>query len=176
VAFLAACKSDQEAEPTNQGPGTLRRHLEQVLDGSAPLGNLYVEYDDMHAFHGGETLTVTGDTLTARYLNRGEVSPRQIEPPAIILTAHQLRALVELLLEIEAWEQRVPEREAVPDESAASLSLKIGTVERSIWEWYNDLGGNDRMVRVKQLLEEFAGPIPNESSAHGSSARETLAR
>jgi len=144
---------------------TSRRQLELLLEGNAPLSDLYVEYDDMHAFHGGETLTVTGDTLRARYLSRGDVSPTQIEPPPITMTAQQVRALLQLLLEIEAWEQRVPEREAVPDESAARLSVRVGTVESSIWEWYNDLSGNNRMVRVKQLLEEIAGPVPDEHSA-----------
>ena len=115
----------------------------------------------MHAFHGGETLTVKGDVLAGRYLFRNEISPEQIEPPPTTMTAEQLRRLVDLLLEIEAWEQRVPARTAVPDESSASLNIKIGELQSNIWEWYNDLHGNDRMIKVKHLLEEIAGPVPN---------------
>ena len=143
----------------------MRRQLEQLSAGSISKDSFELEYNDMHAFHGGETLTVIGDALTGRYLFRNEVSPEQIEPPPTTLTAEQLHTLVELLLEIEAWEQRVPAREAVPDESAASLSIRVGTVESNIWEWYNDLSGNDRLVRVKQLLEEIAGPLPDEQTA-----------
>jgi hypothetical protein len=139
----------------------MKQRLERLRAGTISTDSFEVEYDDMHAFHGGETLTVTGDVLTGKYLFSG-VEPRQIEPPPTTLTGEQLRTLVELLLEIEAWEQRVPARTAVLDESSASLTITIGEIQSSIWEWYNDLNGNDRMLRVKQILEEIAGPVPNE--------------
>jgi hypothetical protein len=161
VACVAACESDQEAASPNHGSVHLRQQLELLLEGNVRSMDLYVEYDDMHSFHGGETLTVSGDTMRSRHLFRGGVSPRQVEPPPVIMTVQQVRDLVHLLLEIEAWAQRVPEREAVLDESVATLTVRVGTVESSIWEWYNDLNGNNRIVRAKRLLEEIAGPIPD---------------
>jgi hypothetical protein len=71
-------------------------------------------------------------------------------------------------LEIEAWEQRVPDREAVPDESRVRLSVRAGGLESLIWEWYNDLHGHDRIVRVKRLLEEIAGAVADESTGQGN--------
>ncbi len=157
-----SASSDAEADLSSEA---MREHLEQLLAAAPSPDELEVVYSDMHAFHGGETLTVKGNVLSGRYLFRNDVSPSQIEPPPIIMTAQQIRALVQLLLEIEAWEQRVPPRTANLDESAATLSVRVGAFESYIWEWYNDLSGNNRMVRVKQLLEEIAGPVPDEPPA-----------
>ncbi len=159
IFFLPECGDIQKAASPDQR--AMKQKLEQLREGSASPDGLEVVYSDMHAFHGGETLTVKGDMLTGKYLIRQGVSPEQIEPPPRKMTAQQLHTLVELLLEIEAWEQRVPERTPVPDESRASLSIKVGELQSSIWEWFNDLSGNDRMVKVKHLLKEIAGPVPD---------------
>lgn len=156
-----SASSDVEADLS---AAAMREQLERLLAAAPSPDELEVVYSDMHAFHGGETFTVKGNVLSGRYLFPNDVSPSQVEPPPITMTAQQLRALVQLLLEIEAWEQRAPEREAVLDESAATLSIKIGSLESYIWEWYNDLSGANRIVRVQQLLEEFAGPAPEEPS------------
>jgi hypothetical protein len=163
LALSPACGNERESTESDaeadQSTEALREQLEQLLATASSTDQLEVIYDDMHGFHGGETLTVKSNVLSGKYLFRNEVSPSQIEPPPIIMTARQMGVLVQLLLEIEAWEQRVPHREAGLDESAATLSIKVGAVESYIWEWYNDLHGNNRMVRVKQLLEEIVGPI-----------------
>ena len=166
LAISPACGDGSESASSDAGahPSAedMREQLEQKLNATSSADALEVTYDDMHAFHGGETLTATGDTLRTRYFFPGDASPRQIEPSPIIMTAQQVRTLVRLLLELEAWEQRVPDREAVLDESVATLSMRIGSIESYIWEWYNDLSANDRIIRVKQLLEKFAGPAPEE--------------
>ena len=165
TASLSACDDGGETPPSV--PDTVlvqeavKHKLEQLRADVAPMGDFKVEYNDMHSFHGGETLTVTGSVLTGRYLFRG-VGRTQIEPPPTSLTVAQLTALIDLLLEIEAWDQRVPARTAVLDESSTSLTISVGELHSSIWEWYNDLNGNDRMVRVKQMLEEIAGPVSND--------------
>jgi hypothetical protein len=65
------------------------------------------------------------------------------------------------LLEIKAWEQRMPERAPVPDESRATLALRAGDIETSIWEWYNDLAKNTRLARVRSLLIGLAADLAN---------------
>jgi hypothetical protein len=60
-----------------------------------------------------------------------------------------------LLLEIRVWEQLTPEWPPVPDESRAVLTLRAGGDEVTIWEWYNDLGKNARLARVRALLLEL---------------------
>ena len=162
IVLLSACGDGDEtalAADLEQVQRAIRHKLEQLHADSVPTDDFEVAYSDMHSFHGGKTLTVKSDMLTGRYLFRNGSTPDLIEPPPTNLTSEQLRALVDLLLEIEAWEQRVPDRTAVPDESSASLTVTIGELQSSIWEWYNDLNGNNRMVKVKQLLEEIAGPV-----------------
>lgn len=173
LAFLPACTDEQHAAHSADSPAdstatippenpvTVRKQLRLILEGDIPTGEFTVVYNDMHSFHGGKTLSVNGDTLRARYLLRQGAGRKQVDSSPSVLTSDQLHALVSLLLEIEVWEQRVPRREAVRDESIAGLRTTIGEAECGIWEWYNDLGGNDRMVRVKSMLESFAGPPPN---------------
>jgi hypothetical protein len=50
------------------------------------------------------------------------------------------------------------QRTPIPDEVQATLTLKIGDVESSIWELYNNLEKNDRLVRVRRLLLDLAKP------------------
>jgi hypothetical protein len=54
-----------------------------------------------------------------------------------------------------SWEQRVPERPPVPDEGRASLRIELGNLEGGFWEWYNDLGEHDRLLRVSALLADL---------------------
>jgi hypothetical protein len=165
IVFLSACgdadetaSTDAELEQVQRG---IKQRLEQLRSDSVTRNDFEVEYSDMHAFHGGEILTVRGKVLTGRYLSRNEAMLGEISPPPKTLTTEQLRAFVDLLLDLEAWEQRVPSRTAVLDESSASLTITVGELQSFIWEWYNDLHGNERMVRVKEMLEEIAGPVPN---------------
>jgi hypothetical protein len=45
----------------------------------------------------------------------------------------------------------------VPDEVRATLTLRTGDDAASIWEWYNYLEKNDRLVWIRRLLLELAG-------------------
>lgn len=154
-----AAGSAEQADSTD----AMRSQLTQLRDGAIPMSELRLTYDDMHPFHGGMTLTVRGSSLEARYLERG-VEPQQVEPEPRPLPPEELRSLVDLLLELEAWEQRVAERDPVPDESRASLTIEVAGESSVIWEWYNDLTGNDRIVRVKLELERLAGPPPSSAT------------
>ena len=116
--------------------------------------DLTITYSDMHGLWGGITVTLSTDGAYERLerkpgagvpdLVRGAVAPARV------------RDVVRLLSEISAWEQRTPERMPVPDESRATLTLRAGGVEASIWEWYNDLTKNARLTRVRSLLLELA--------------------
>ena len=54
------------------------------------------------------------------------------------------------------WEQRVPERTPLPDESRAVLTVSLGPARATTWEWYNDLVENDRLVKVQRTLLSLA--------------------
>jgi hypothetical protein len=72
----------------------------------------------------------------------------------------ELQRLVALLLEVAAWEQRVPERRPVPDESRANLRITVEGNSSGIWEWYNDLQKNQRIFRVRELMKKLAWRQP----------------
>ncbi|MEP7191113.1 MAG: hypothetical protein ABI901_18125, partial [Roseiflexaceae bacterium] len=57
---------------------------------------------------------------------------------------------------IRSWEQQPLERAPMPDEALATLTLRTGDSETSIWELYNNLERNGRLGRVRRLLLELA--------------------
>lgn len=115
------------------------------------MKTLTVTYDDLHGLHGGLKLTVRGDGRVEQNAVREKVGQ-----PKSAVAAVDLQRLVALLVELAAWEQRVPNRMPVPDESRASLSIKLDEKSSTIWEWYNDLGKNQRIVRVRELMKQIA--------------------
>ena len=163
LLFLAACSgtprgNGSTAAPSGAPPGSLDEALEQIAAGERPPGDLEVIYDDMHGLHGGETITLHGD---------GTVTAVRREPPDSPQTEHTAQVspervleIVELVVDIEGWEQEVPERVMVPDESTARLGLRGAGFEGGMWEFYNDLEGLDRLVRVKRAMEALAFPAP----------------
>jgi hypothetical protein len=69
----------------------------------------------------------------------------------------QVRDLVKLLLQIEAWRQLSPDRQPRLDESRARLTIEVGSNSSEIWEWYNDLGDNNRVIRVRDDIRRASG-------------------
>jgi hypothetical protein len=159
VALLAAGCGSSGGDPSPSE--AVRAALLEIRDGDRPITELVVTYDDLHPLHGGETFTVRGDRLEAAYLDPGAAA-ELVQPQAVTLTGEGVRGLLDELVAVEAWEQRVPEREPFPDESRAYLTVTVGEASTTIWEWYNDLSGNDRIVRVKSVLEAVA-PDPTGS-------------
>jgi hypothetical protein len=118
-----------------------------------PAG-LVVRYDDMHGLHGGTTIEIGGDGRGVWRSRRArEARPRE---GSFLITEGRLRQMVELLVELEIWEQREAERQAAPDESRASVTVEVAGASAECWEWYNDLSDNRRLGRVKELLESLA--------------------
>lgn len=129
--------------------------LAHAANGSTPLPE--VVYSDAHGLWGGTTITLGADGA----YHRERVDPAQ--PPErtdAVIDAARHRALVQLLIELKAWKQRVPERRAVPDESRAVLRIRCGDAEAGIWEWYNALGEGRRIVRVRDALQAMGTPAP----------------
>ena len=68
----------------------------------------------------------------------------------------QFMALIKLLVKHEAWVQRVPERAAEPDESIARLTISYDKKSTVIWEWYNDMRANQRLIEIRELMKKIA--------------------
>ena len=131
-------------------PDPIEAALNDMRDGRRPLADLEVVYDDMHGLYGGETITVRGDG-TIEVVRRDP--PQEATTSTAPVTSDQLQGIVELLLDIAAWWQEVPERTMLPDESRARLAVRCTGAESSIWEFYNELEGLDRIVRVRDYVE-----------------------
>lgn len=114
-----------------------------------------VVYSDAHGLWGGTTISLGAGGA----YRRDRVDPQgPSERIETVVEASRHRALVALLVELKAWKQQVPERRAVPDESRAGLMIRCGGSEARIWEWYNDLGRNQRIARVRDALQALEAP------------------
>jgi len=129
----------------------VRKALEELVKDKGELAKLAVGWDDLHGLHGGLRLRIAGDGKATQESVRektGELKEK-VDPK-------DLKELIQLLVKLEAWAQRVPERPAVPDESRARLTIAAGDSSVTVWEWFNDLGKNKRLVEVRDLMKKIA--------------------
>lgn len=132
------------------GAAPVRAGLADLAAGRANWAAFAVTYDDLQGLHGGLILTIHGDgRVEQRAVRTKTGEPRMV-------SRQDLDRLAKLLLEVDAWEQRTPARTPVPDESASRLTVRYGGAETTIWEWFNDMPKNARIVRVRDLMTEIA--------------------
>lgn len=145
VVLPAALRGAQTSgSPVEEG---LRLFLENRV---APA-TLRITYSDLHPLFGGQELSVRGTgSVEAKFV-------RQRAEPPHPLPSVQVRDLVKLLLQIEAWRQLSPDRQPRLDESRARLTIEVGSNSSEIWEWYNDLGDNNRVIRVRDDIRRASG-------------------
>ena len=127
----------------------MKEYFTAFADGRA-ANNLTIVYSDMHWLWGGITITLSTSGVYERLEHRRE----SIVPDLVrkTVTPAQIQEFIRLLIEIRAWEQHTLERTPMPDEARATLIVRTGEVETSIWELYNKLERNGRLVRVRRLL------------------------
>jgi len=131
----------------------MEAQLKDFSEGRASQ-NLSIIYSDMHGLWGGITITLSTDgTFELLERARGQIVPDMVR--RTVTPAH-VQEVIALLLETRLWEQQMLQRTPIPDEVRATLTLRTGNVESSIWELYNKLEKNDRIVRVRRLLLELA--------------------
>ena len=131
----------------------MEEQLKDLAQGRAAQ-NLTIVYSDMHGLWGGITITLSTDgayELLERM--RGAMIPDLVRRT---IAPVQLQSVIRLLLETRAWEQQTLERTPIPDEVRATLTLRAGEAESTIWELYNNLEKNGRLIRVRSLLLELA--------------------
>ena len=44
----------------------------------------------------------------------------------------------------------------MPDESRAYLRIEVGTTSSEIWERYNDMEANNRLIRIRERMQQLA--------------------
>jgi hypothetical protein len=121
--------------------------LDSILNNQIPKDLLVVEYTDLHGLWGGEQIIIKGDGSVYHKAVRIEVEEIQD------LTVDQINELLTLLIELQLWQQVTPYRNPNPDESKAFLRISIGDDQSEIWEWFNDLDKNNRIIQVVNLLK-----------------------
>jgi hypothetical protein len=127
--------------------------LKRIQAGSEVPSDLQITYDDMHGLWGGTTIVITGKgSGERRERTRGNAEP---EVFVRSVTREQVFELVKLLIEHEAWQQRTPDRDPVPDESRASLAIHVNGQSSSIWEWFNTMEKNKRLVTIKTKMKQM---------------------
>jgi hypothetical protein len=144
------------SEPTHAAPAdpaSVEAALSALAKDERTLKTLAVTYDDLHGLHGGLTLTIHGDGRIEQRAVREKVArPKDRVEPA------DVKRLVALLVELHAWEQQVPDKRPVPDESRAHLRITLDGHTSSIWERYNDLQKYQRILRIRDLMKKIAWP------------------
>lgn len=135
----------------------MEQQLKDIAEESS-TPNLSIVYTDMHGLWGGVTITLSTDgayELLERA--RGQMVPDMVRKT---VTLAHVQKVIRLLLETRAWEQQKLQRTPIPGEVLATLTLRTGEVESSIWELYNNLEKNGRLLRVRTLLLELARVDP----------------
>ena len=125
-------------------------NLRALLDDEFSPTSLRVTYGEIHPTRDGPRLIING---TGQIQQEGEGADGGLYPD---LSPAEVENLVRLLLDIEAWEQRTPWREADSEEIRAYLRVQVGGASSEIWEWYDELDHNRRIVQLLDQLKRVA--------------------
>ena len=152
IVLLLCVMSCQNAGLTGASRNPVEDALRTISKNRKVRPDLSITYDDMHGLWGGTTIIIRGSGISeSRERARGDAKPQIFETA---LPEDKLLELVQLLIELRAWEQDTPERQAVPDESKASLTITVGERTSNMWEWFNDMPKNDRLIKIKTKMGE----------------------
>lgn len=161
----SACAQDEntnsfkESQSNNVDPiltevvkdaGSVVKALNAYQEGHLEPSELLITYSDLHPLHGGLEIIVDGLGHVQQEALREEVKDPED------LTQEEMMRLVNLIIELDAWKQIVPERTPLPDESRAILQIRAGDSESQMWEWYNDMFGNNRLIQIREMMKQFA--------------------
>ena len=116
------------------------------------LTKLIIVYDDLHGFWGGTRITVLGSSGYTEKIQK-EVGNKPAKVLSKTISDKELYDLIKLLIEIESWEQKIPERTPLPDESRTYLHISTTQTSSSVWEWTNDEKKNERLIKIREMLD-----------------------
>jgi hypothetical protein len=153
LGLIVVTCSSHAADPPPE-TSAVREQLQAFLDGKLPPDQLTITYTDLHGLYGGLSLTIRGT---------GEVQQkavRQQVPEPQKLTPTQVTALVQLLIEQQAWRQETPQAVLLPDESRATLKIAAGKSHSAIWERIRELKSNRRLMVIREQMQKSAWPQP----------------
>ena len=128
------------------------KELNNIITTNKVPNELIITFNDMHGLWGGTSITVRGDgTVESQTKGMGapenEVTRRQIDD-------RELVDVIELLVELKAWEQYTADEPPVAGESRAYLTIRLKDRTSSVWERVNEMPANNRLIQIKTKLEK----------------------
>ncbi len=112
-----------------------------------------------------ESQSVPDDSDTDADSEERPHSPREgaVEQSGTVAAEDVLR-VVDVVVAIEGWEEvSGDDLPSDPVEAGkVTLSLRIGDETTSVWEWARDLEANDRLIRVRRVLDQLVGTLGEE--------------
>ena len=152
-------KDDKKADgaaKTERDRELIRDTMKSLAQGKGKREGISITYDDIHGLYGGLRLEIDGNGKVEQKTVRTQAGKAKTVAP------EDLKQIVELLVELKAWEQIEEERPPRPDEGRASLTIKYDDHTTKIWEWHHDLAKNQRIDKVLTLMKKAAweAPVP----------------
>ena len=138
------------AEPGIPFGGSVENELKAIITGNSIPANLTITYDDMLGLWGGTTIIVYGDGRLERQTKKSGASAAKITRKRI--DRHKLIELIQLLVKLRAWDQLTPDRQPIPDEGRANLTISVNGSSSRTWEWFNEMPGNNRLIQIKARM------------------------
>jgi len=146
------------------------KQLRSAADTASVPPGLVVVWDDHDPKWGGRRITVRADGSVE--VRRWRPGTPESEPE--VWTGHapgaQLVDLVDVLVDVEAWEQRTSGHTTPLDEAKATLTLQVDGARERSWEWANDLEANQRLVLVENELEALVRAARSGADSDGGAA------
>ena len=150
IVLLLFVMSCQNAGLTGATRNPVEDALRTISRNRRVPPDLSITYNDMHGLWGGTTIIIRGSgSGESREREMSDTKPQIVET---VVPEGKLLELVQLLIELRAWEQVTPERQPLPDESRASLKITVGERTSNMWEWFNDMSKNDRLIKIKTKM------------------------
>ena len=138
------------AEPGIPFAAAVENELKAIVTGNRVPADLTITYDDMHGLWGGTTIIVYGDGRLERQTKKAGASAAKITRKRI--DRHKLIQFIRLLVKLGAWDQLTPDRQPIPDESRANLTISVKGSRSKMWEWFNEMPGNNRLIQIKARM------------------------
>ena len=160
AVLLCACAQPRPAaapapEPVPP-PSAVEQALRAAASAAAVPADFAVTYSDMHGMHGGMRVSLSADGTYSWETYSQQAGRSQVDGR---VPQEAVREIVALLVQLRAWEQLTPPRQPVPDESRAGLLIRAGGEEARMWEWYNDMAANNRLVQVSTRLAALRSSV-----------------
>jgi hypothetical protein len=132
---------------------SIPQELKAIAQSRRIPADFSITYDDMHSLWGGTRIVIDGTgNCELQERTRGDRQPQIVKKT---IDRERVFELIELLVEQQAWEQRTPERAPAADESKATLTISVGKQSSRVWEWFNDMKKNQRLIQIQTKMSEI---------------------